>query len=195
MSVRATQDQSLWPLVCPKSLKACSHMADWWCKWQNQFKLVWMSERTLSTHGYRTLPILRDVISDCFVFRFSKAFDHASGTTYWYWKITVVHQESASLIISFLSCCRQRVKLSTLISDWLPVTAGVPQATKLGPISFLVMANNLQYPSKRQRTRNRPEKFDSNHHSFKVNECLLNVPRHRVNQRQYTLKINQGKLK
>jgi len=36
-----------------------------------------------------------------------------------------------------------RVKIAGSISDWLPINAGVPQGTKLGPILFLVMINNL----------------------------------------------------
>ena len=46
-------------------------------------------------------------------------------------------------IISFLSKRRQRVKLAGSISHWLPINAGVPQGTKLGPILFLVMINNV----------------------------------------------------
>lgn len=42
-------------------------------------------------------------------------------------------------IISFLSNCRQRVKLAGSIFDWLPISAGVSQRTKLGPILFLVL--------------------------------------------------------
>ena len=46
-------------------------------------------------------------------------------------------------IISFLSNRQRRVKLASATSHWLPINAGVPQGTKLGPILFLIMINNL----------------------------------------------------
>ncbi|CAB3999424.1 Hypothetical predicted protein, partial [Paramuricea clavata] len=38
---------------------------------------------------------------------------------------------------------KQRVKLVETVSDWMSVKAGVPEGTKLGPILFLIMVNDL----------------------------------------------------
>ena len=44
---------------------------------------------------------------------------------------------------SFLQGRQQRVKLKTCKSDWKEIKAGVPQGTKLGPLFFLTMVNDL----------------------------------------------------
>ena len=82
----------------------------------------------------------------CFL-DFSKAFDRI-GHNVLIEKLLVLGVRTSLIpwIISFLTNRRQRVKLAGSISDWLPITAGVPQGTKLGPILFLVMINNLNIP-------------------------------------------------
>jgi hypothetical protein len=50
-------------------------------------------------------------------------------------------------IINFPTRRRQGVKISRSLSNWLPVTAGVPHGKQLGPILFLVMVNDLKVSS------------------------------------------------
>ena len=42
-----------------------------------------------------------------------------------------------------LSGRKQRVRVSRATSDWYDLTCGVPQGTKVGPVVFLAMVNNV----------------------------------------------------
>lgn len=47
---------------------------------------------------------------------------------------------------SFLTYRRQQVKIGDITSEWEYTNAGVPQGTKLGPLLYLVMINDLVLP-------------------------------------------------
>ena len=45
---------------------------------------------------------------------------------------------------SFLQHRRQRVKIGSVMSDWLELDAGMPQGSYLGPLTFIMLVDKLQ---------------------------------------------------
>jgi hypothetical protein len=55
-----------------------------------------------------------------------------------------VHPVLINWIADFLSNGLQRTKIGQDYSAWKYIQAGVPQATKLAPLLFLIMVNDLK---------------------------------------------------
>ena len=45
---------------------------------------------------------------------------------------------------AFLRQRRQQVKIRDVLSDWLQLTAGMPQGSYLGPLTFVILIDSLQ---------------------------------------------------
>ncbi len=79
---------------------------------------------------------------------FSKAFDNTDHNVLVKKFIDLgVRRSLIAWLCSFYSDRRQAVKFNSLISDWELCRDGIPQGTKLGPILFAIMIDDLAVKS------------------------------------------------
>lgn len=54
-----------------------------------------------------------------------------------------VNTHACSLVASYFTCRKQRVKIGNIKSEWLNVQKGAPQGSLFGPFSYNIFSNDL----------------------------------------------------
>ena len=74
---------------------------------------------------------------------YAKAFDHVDHTIVIKLRNLGVSNVLLRWVCSFLCQRQQRVKLSDVFSDWLQLKGSMPQGSWLGPLTFIILINDL----------------------------------------------------
>ena len=75
------------------------------------------------------------------------AFDHVDHTILLNKLISLdVPHCLVKWMFSFLNGRRQRVKINFTFSDWITLKGGMPQGTWLGPLTFIILLDDLNLP-------------------------------------------------